>query len=246
MKNMLAFAVLFSSALPAAGSTVSFESKPCPVCLAEVSYRDQMSATVFDTRLDFRPVGMIISPSPLPVCGECGFVVFAGSATPRELAAWRAAAASPEYRALTGRGAYYRKAFLYEKLGWRDRSAIAGAYLKASWEEDKEPEKEKEDLGLALPNFDASLAEAGEGSDTWVMLQYLRAELLRRLSRFPEAERALASLRGHGAAEKAGLAEYIKYQRKLCGRKDPSPRAIGEMGKEGVFTKIGDFFRLLF
>lgn len=245
MKNILALAVLLSSALSAAGSTVSSGSTTCPVCLAEVSYRDQMSATVFDTRLDLRPVGMIISPSPLPVCGECGFVVFAGSAAPRELAAWRAVAASPEYLALAGRGTYYRAAFLYQKLG-RDRSDIAEAYLKASWEEEREPEKEKEDLGLALSNFDAYLPEAVEGSDAWVMLQYLRAELLRRLSRFPEAERVLASLRGREAAKMAGLADFIRYERKLCGRKDASPRAIGEMGKEGILTKIGDVFRGLF
>lgn len=245
MKNILALAVLLSSALPAAGSTVSFESKTCPVCLAEVSYREQMSATVFDTGLDFRPVGMIISPPPLPVCGECGFVVFAASAAPRELAAWRAAAALPEYRALAGRGAYYRKAFLYQKLG-RDRSDIAEAYLKASWEEEREPEKEKEDLGLALANLEPSLAEAGEGSDDWVVLQYLRAELLRRLSRFPEAERALASLRGREAAKLPGFSDFVKYERKLCGRKDASPRAIGEMGREGMFTKIGDLFRRIF
>ena len=42
------------------------------------------------------------------------------------------------------------------------------------------------------------------------------------------------------------LGRFIKYQLKLCLRKDPAPRGIGKMKKESFLTSIGDFFRRLF
>ncbi|MDP2867162.1 MAG: hypothetical protein Q8O90_13055 [Elusimicrobiota bacterium] len=245
MKILLLGLLLCASALPAGASTMGARDRTCPVCLADFYQRVQISATGSDTGLDFRPLGAILTPSPLPVCQECGFVVLASSASSRNLTAWRATAASPEYSAIKSRSAHYRKAFLYGKLGFGDRGDVGGLYLKASWEEEEEPAKVKEDLELALANFDAYLAEAAENSVEWGFTHYLRAELLRRLSRFDEAERALARLRGIKFPG-TGLGRFIKYQRKLCLRKDPAPRGIGEMKKESFFRSIGDFFRRLF
>jgi len=245
-KIMLTLFLAAAAAQPASSSTMGGKGKTCPVCLSDFFYRVQMSATVFDTGLDFRPVGMIMSPPPLPVCGECGFIAYASTASARDLASWRAAADSEEYRALSGRSSYYRLAFLAGRLGGEQPFNIANIYLKASWEEEDEPEKMLEDLRLALARTEAGIAGVSESSYGWAMAQYMRAELLRRLSAFREAKRALALLRGNKFAKDRDLARMIKYQRLLCSRKDPAPRAVNEMKGEGVLTRVRDYFRWLF
>lgn len=245
-KLMLMLLLSAAAAQPASSSTMGGKGRTCPVCLSDFFYRVEMSATVFDTRLDFRPVGMIASPAPLPVCGECGFVSYASSASARDLASWRTVAGSEEYRALSGRSSYYRLAFLAEKLGGKHPFEIAEIYLKASWEEEDEPEKMLEDLRLSLALTEAGIPGLSESSDEWAVAQYMRAELLRRLSSFREAKRALALLRGGKFAKDKNLARLIKYQRLLCLRKDPAPRAMNEMKNEGLFTKVRDYFRWLF
>lgn len=244
MKEFLTALLLALPAMPATASTMSFESTPCPVCLKDIFHRVQMSATVFDTRLDFKPLGAVLAPGPRPVCEECGFVVFASSAGPRELAAWRAVAGSAGYAALRGRSAYRRLAFIHAELRSLDDADIAQTYLKASWEEEGDREKMLEDLSLALQHLDAYAAGLEKGSREWPMANYLRAELLRRLSRFDEALKTLSHVRG-GELPKY-FREFVDYQRILCRRKDPAPHGISELRRRGLFTRLGDFFRGVF
>lgn len=106
---MILAVLLAASALPAAASTVSFSAKTCPVCLAGIFYRVEISATIFDTRPDLKPLGMISA---------------------RELASWREVTASAGYRAIADRSSYHILAYLAERLGGESRLAIADAYRK--------------------------------------------------------------------------------------------------------------------
>lgn len=229
MKCFVAAALCAAAALPAAASTMTEESKVCPVCLADFYHGVQMSASVFDTGLDFRPLGAVVTPSPLPVCGECGFVVHGSSAGPRALAAMRDLTASPQYRALGARSSYYRLAFLYKKLGSHSEGEIGHTYLKAAWQEERDPVKLKEDLGLAFYHLNTYMAGIGQGSPEWLAGQYLLAELQRRLSNFNEAKKLLKGLSGRQLP--GALNEFVKFQVTLCARKDPAARSAGEMRK---------------
>lgn len=228
---------------PVRALTFGSESRTCPVCLDEVGYNTEMSATVVDTRLDFKPVGMVMAPGDLPVCPKCGFVIFKGSATARELAEYRAITVSEEYRKRLDRSSYYRLAFLYEKLG-RSGWDIGSTYIEASWQEEQQPEKLREDLELALKYLDVYAAETREGSQEWLSALLMRVELLRRLSRFEEAKKTLSAMRPYSFPKGSVGARVLKCQRLLCRLKDPSPRAVGEMRKEfGLFGTIKNFFR---
>lgn len=223
--------------------TLGSGSRICPVCLDEVGYSAEMSATVFDTRLDFKPVGMVMAPDSLPDCPKCGFVIFMASATARELSEYRAITGSDEYRRRLGRSSYFRLALLYEKLG-RNGWDVGGTYLEASWQEEQEPEKLKEDLELALVHFDSYLAEVEPGSAGWLSTQLIRTEVLRRLGRFDEAKNTLRSLRGHSFQKGSLGAKILKREILLCRRKDSAPHAIGEMDKEfGLLGTIKNFFK---
>ena len=35
-----------------------------------------MSYTILDYRLDLKPLGAVYAPPPVPVCPECGFILF--------------------------------------------------------------------------------------------------------------------------------------------------------------------------
>jgi len=229
VKCFVLAALCAAAALPAAASTMTGESKVCPVCLADIFHNAQMSASVFDTGLDFRPLGAVVTPSPLPVCSECGFVVHGSSAGPRALAAMREITASPRYKALSARSSYYRLAFLYKKTGAHDQADIGQAYLKASWQEENDPVKLKEDLGLAFFHLNTYMAGIAKGSPEWPVGQYLLAELLRRLSNFSEAKKILRGLSGKQLP--GALNEFVNFQLTLCARKDPAPRSAGEMRK---------------
>ena len=242
-KLLIAACLVVVSAGAGFASTFSPESKTCPVCLGGAYYNAQISASVFDTRLDFRPVGMIIAPESLPDCPKCGFVIFKSSATARELAEYRAITASDEYRKRLGRSSYFRLALLYEKLG-RSGWDVGGTYIEASWQEEEQPEKLREDLELGLKHFDAYLPEVKEGGVEWLSTQLMRVEVLRRLSRFDEATKTLRSMRGYSFPKGSIGDRVLKCEALLCRRKDPAPRAVGEMKKEfGLLGKIKNFFK---
>lgn len=199
----------------------------CPVCLADFSYMSEASGTVFDGGLDFRPLGMTVSPPALPSCPDCGFLVFASSAAAAELAAWRELALSPGYAALKDRSPWRRAAYLRERLFPGRRELLGHTFLKAAWEEEGDKAREREDLELALAHFDAHLASLAAGTPGGAAA-YLKAELLRRLSRFKEALRQLDSLDAATAAD-PDLARLIGLQRELCRRGDPAQRGVKEL-----------------
>lgn len=230
----LSMLLVLACALPAAASTMFPRSVDCPVCLNTIWYATEASASIFDTGLDFKPLGAVSAPAALPVCRECGFVVAASSATSQELAAAREVTASEEYRALAGRASYYRLAWLSQKLDGNSKAALWVLYHRAAWQEASDPEKVTEDLRLALEGLEARIGEKGENDEAWPRMQYMRAEFLRRLSRFREARRVLDSLNKKTLQAAPSLKEFVKYQRVLCRRQDPAPRSLGEMKERGL------------
>ena len=66
------------------------------------------------------------------------------------------------------------------------------------------------------------------GKGQFQTAQLLKAELLRRLSRFEDAEKYLKGLQKSGAFKDAFLKDIIKYQISLCEQKDAKPHAVSE------------------
>lgn len=238
--------LIIAAAWPAFSSTMSYDRTVCPVCLEDVPYNSEMSATIVDISLDMKPIGMVTAPATIPDCLKCGFVIFKSSASGPELAQYRDIVSSVEYRGIRDRSSYYRLAFLSKKIG-RNPMEVAGAYLHASWQEEQQPERFKEDLELTLEHLNASVPEGAESSLELSGIKLLRSEILRRLGRFAEAKEALRGIRAKDLPKNSPSVEILKYERVLCNRKDYARHGIGEMeAADGIFTKIKGFLRDLF
>lgn len=158
-------------------------------------------------RLDFKPAGM--SSPALAVCPKCGYVQHAKYLTKAESTKLRGYIQSPEYKAMSNNHpSYYRLAKIYEVLGKNDLE-LGFAYLRASWQEEqgggKRDDEMRECLAYSLKHIcaylengpydvkGASFVGCG-GLNNYKIAQLLKAELLRRLERFEDAEAYLKLL----------------------------------------------------
>ena len=121
---MLAGAVLLLPATAPALTTVE-EDFVCPLDGSTSRRTVVMSYTVVDTRLDFRPVGALMSPPPIAVCRSNGFVLYQEDFTEDQLVQLRAIVASDEYKSLrAGNGDWFMAGYLAERMGMT-RGAIS-------------------------------------------------------------------------------------------------------------------------
>lgn len=226
-KKLLIFLslVLLAPALAGAAKQVEREIK-CPVCGHDFYTLLDVPDPDYEMRLDLKPLGAIPGPWRLPECPKCGFVIYSARLEGRELAKARAAAASEAYRASAGRSSYYRAGVLYGLLG-RPDFLLANTFLKASWQEEGDPARLKEDLELSLKYFSACAAAcAAEEKEN---SQLLQGELLRRLGRFGEARAHFLLLKTEKGFQNNFFADIVDFQLKLCGRQDASVREMVEV-----------------
>jgi hypothetical protein len=210
----LAVALSLSVAPPALALTFSEEQFICPIDHTTSTRIVVTSYTVFEQRLDLRPVGALMSPPPIAVCESNGFVLYQEEFSDAELVRLRAIVESDEFRSIRAANSdWYIAAWLAERMG-QQGAETHWMYLYASWEvEEGDPALNREYLTLAYDRFVLGERAAEPGSDNWWTARLLRIELHRRLGRFPEAALLLEETEA-GAVPK-GYRDILDRQRQL-------------------------------
>lgn len=227
-KTALMLGLLAAAAGGAAAAKFVDREMPCPVCGKTFYARlDLTGERSSEMRLDLKPVGEISWPWLLPDCPKCGFVVYRLPVPAAELAKCREFTASGEYKKARVHSSYYRVGLLYRRLGLSDYE-VANSFLKASWQEESEPAKLKEDQELALKYFNscAKTCAAAEEKENSLLLT---GELLRRLGRFDEARAHLAKLQGLKGFQKNFFADIVEFQLFRCSKLDAAPYEIEDV-----------------
>jgi hypothetical protein len=220
MINRLAviFSFMFFAAGVAGAAQFLEREISCPVCETPFYARLDLDGSQGEIRIDLKPVGA--GPWLLPDCPKCGFVSYKLPVPAAELARCRAVTASDNFRKSLGRSTYFRVGLLYEQLGKPDYS-VATSFLKASWQEEYDPAKLKEDLELSLKYFTACAQSCG--MEEKENSQLLAGELLRRLGRFGEAQAHLAKLQGLKGFQKNFFADIVDFELARCAKMDAAP-----------------------
>jgi hypothetical protein len=172
-------------------STIKEIEMVCPYDGTKFSYTAQMSASVFDTALDFRKTGAVISPWPIAVCPTNGFVFFKEKFEDEELERLRPLILSPEYQALKGETAYYRAAWIGRHTG-EAHGEVSYLLLQATWEASRDSERYRRYAAELIDRLpDDIRASSGDGKR---MFQLVLGELMRRRGRFTEARQYFVEL----------------------------------------------------
>ncbi len=180
--------------LPATASSLTTveEDFVCPLDGTTSQRTVVMSYTVFDTRLDFRPVGALMSPPPIAVCRSNGFVLYQEDFTDAELVQLREIVASDEYKTLRAEnGDWFMAGYLAERMGMPP-AETHWMYLHAAWaDEDSDPARSQRYLALAFERFVLAERATMHGERDWWIARLMQIEIHRRLGRFEEAARLL-------------------------------------------------------
>jgi tetratricopeptide (TPR) repeat protein len=206
----------------------------CPLCQTAFKATLAGSGTMFNRRLDLRPVGAIASPWPVAVCPKCGFVLYKDKREEypdAELKELRNFVNSDEYRKLSPKApSYQRLARLYEALK-RPPFEVAYTYLEASWQAEGQEELNRALLEKSREWFEKYLASSQENEERWKTAEFLRGELLRRLGQFAEAEKQFDRLRGRKEFAEEPFPQLLSQERSLIQARDASPKEIVRPGK---------------
>ena len=203
--------------------TVTEEEFLCPIDYSVSERIIVKSCTVFDRRLDFRPVGALISPPPIPVCDSNGFVLYQDEFTEAELTALRDLVTSEEFRHVREEnGDWYVAGWLAERMG-KPKSRTHYMYLYAAWAEEGGGDRLRMEraLGAAFERFVIAERVAAEGSDDWWIARLMQIEIDRRFGRFERA----AALLDHAASLDGipeGYGHVLDRQRALIAAGDRS------------------------
>ncbi|OGS47841.1 MAG: hypothetical protein A3J79_14535 [Elusimicrobia bacterium RIFOXYB2_FULL_62_6] len=212
---LCALVLLSAGNLPAAKSIE--REIACPICTREFYTTLDVPDAEYEMRLDMKPLGALPGPWHIPDCPGCGFIIYALNIPKAELAKCKAFVDSDDFKRFAKRSSYYRAGLISGMLGSKD-FPLAQAYLKASWQEEADAEKLKEDLELSLKHFSAC-AKGCEG-DEQENSQLMMTELLRRLGRFDEARAHIAGLRALKGFQGNLYTDILDFQVSLCDKKD--------------------------
>ncbi len=217
---LLAGAILLPPATALSLTTVE-EDFICPLDGTTSRRTVVTSYTVFDTRLDFRPVGALLSPPPIAVCRSNGFVLYQEGFTEAELVRLRAIVASDEYRTLRAEnGDWFMAGYLAERMG-TPPAETHWMYLYAAWaDEESDRARSERYLSLAFERFVLAERATSAGSRDWWIARWMQIEIHRRLGRFEEADRLLEATDMTGAPE--DFRPMIERQTQLVAARDSS------------------------
>ncbi len=213
--------LIFAAAAAACAAKYVEREFTCPVCGDSFYAKLDTGEVPHDMRLDLKPLGDAPAPWLLPDCPVCGFVVYSISMTKAELAKSKTIVFSEEYIKNQKRSSYFRLGLLYDKLG-KPPFMVANAFLRASWQEEKEPARLKEDLELTLKFFSACAKDEKSVVEERENSQLLMGELLRRLGKFEEASAHMKGLQKIKGFQNNFFGDVVAYQLNLCAQKDAS------------------------
>lgn len=244
MKTLLFLSALALLPVAAAAGKLVEREFTCPVCAESFYAKLEVDSGQCDMRLDLKPVGDCPAPWRLPDCPKCGFVIYGIKLPKGEVAAAKRTVASAGYAKARERSSYHRLAMLYAGQAWPD-FAVANAYLKASWQEESDPAKFKEDLELALKYFIAAAASPKSMLEEKENSRLLTGELLRRLGRFDEALAHLRSLRGTKGFTGNIFGDIVEYQITLSLKKDAGVYEMEDVKvrKRGPWARLKRWYR---
>lgn len=187
------------------------------------------SGTSFGQQLDLKPVGPTPAPWRLAVCPTDHFVMYQDSFSPAELATLKPLITSPTYQALAkDHSEYFLLGKIFEHLG-KPEFVIALAFVKASWQVDRDPARYAEYAGEALRHYEAGLAKpdtadakASEAERQSLRLnaELIAGELERRLGKFEAARIRFARLEGSSQPKEEIFRTIIAQQLRLIAARD--------------------------
>jgi hypothetical protein len=150
--------------------------------------------STFGAHYDLEPVSYMPFPRPLPVCPN-GFVIYKESFSEAELESLAEIIDTPAYRsAMETHTTYYLFALLSDAMGDLDGELWA-IYLQATWQANHcAAHLYAEYAATARAAIEAKLGEAGIADGFRVTLQFLAANLYRRVGDFAAARRALMAV----------------------------------------------------
>ena len=205
--------------------TVEEVEMTCPYDGSRFTATLQMSGTSFDRGLDFRLLGPIQSPSPLAVCPTNGFVFLKHKYSEEELEKLRPFILSDEYQALKREAPYYRAAWILDRTG-APPMPVSFTLLQATWEARRDPDRYASYATELVARLPTAVAQARNDTER-TNLNLITGELLRRLSRFDEAERHFKTITNE--SDKSGnVAKIIAFQLDLIARRDAREHAWSE------------------
>ncbi len=201
----------------------------CPLDGTDFQALVDFSGTQAGLRLDLKPLGAIAAPPRLPVCPKCGFVFIKSDLTEAEKAALRPFIASPQYQ-------LWRKTYPSYFLGGKilDRlaapeTAIAYAFLQASWQAEFDPEKHKACLSESLAHFQRYLQGCATRDEAWISVELICGEIFRQMGDFSQAQAWFDRIKTNPEFQVNPQRTILKTELSLIAQKDASPEEIPEM-----------------
>jgi hypothetical protein len=224
--------ILFIYGLPPAAAVTEIEVT-CPLDGTKFKSPAPIRGGRIGSRLDLRPIGFMDVPTRLPVCPNNHFVMYKDKFTDAELEHLKKYVLTPEYQNLAkDNSSYFLLAKILEYLGETDW-LISNAYLKASWQVEDKPEKEKQYLEITLQYLNKFLsAGKKEGDREWETAQLLAGEMERRLGRFDDAKKRFLELSKLAGFKQGVNAAVVNYQLDLISKKDTGVHDLPEPPKK--------------
>lgn len=179
-------------------------------------------------RLDFKPVGALITPYPYAVCPGNGFVMYKDTFSNEEIGSLRTIVLSDEYRRLRAENTdYFMVAYMKQRLG-ASQYDLGNTYLRASWEAERLAlGRVDEYRELALAAFDKSLSGKRSHTEEWWTATVLATEMDRLLGRFGAVELRISKLPlAEMGATYPGLRIMLDQIRKHAQQRNSAPAQL--------------------
>ncbi len=231
-----ALSLMLSLWSPASATTVMPMKIVCPIDGQVFYARQIMSVTSQGIGLDFKPLGSVPAPQPLPQCPGNGFVMYKASFTSEEIERFKAFVATDTYQGWVAQHTPYYlvaklKAEAGEKIG-----AVADALMQATWEV-TEPAQYRTYAQAALAAYEQELAESATTdaalAERRLTATVMAGELERRLGLFERAQRRFAAI-AHPETLPQPMRRMVPQQLALIARRDASFAALQpEPGRPG-------------
>ncbi|MDR1695085.1 MAG: hypothetical protein LBR69_00395 [Endomicrobium sp.] len=169
----------------------------CPLDGTEFVFKKLQSVELFAIMLDGQPLGILVSPDPVPKCPKDNFIVYKNDFSENELKILKSFTASDEYKKLLENETdYWIIAQMQRKLSAPEKQILA-SMQSATWEAYNAYDKDKYfRYALAAVKF---IDEMKSPSDEDV---YLKGEFYRRTGNLDEAAAVFNGL------EKANVKDY--------------------------------------
>jgi len=194
----------------------------CPVCRIEFTAFLTASSSA-QVCIDGRPVDGRIGP--LTECPLCRGVFGELQPNTAEVAILKQFVWSGEFQAVKDSDPAIRYATLLQKLE-RDDSAIAQAWLQTAWVAKENSEQQKTAFTNSLKFFENALVSEKPEKEKLFELSIRKAEILRQLARFAEAQAWLEQMQNNNDLKHGWFPMIINHCLKLVAAKNSKPAPL--------------------